>query len=282
MRQSNFFSFEEVGPSEDRGALIEIETKWKTTRANLPVQLSAEILGASKMVLLDYYYNFFQHYLRKTSFCLSFCDTDSLALALSQPSLEDCVKPELKQDFEQNKIKYLAPTTSDPEFIQHYSKTPLLLKSEKEADFCCSLQPKLYTMINLDGSRKMAHKGIQNSPENEKILELRTYLDSLYDMDGVDKVAIHRGIRTQEEGFLVTYKQERTALSHLQQKFCYCSSKLHNFPIEVYNGDPEVFKKLYPYECEALSYNDIWNYISQLGNEHSDCKILLKHLGISL
>ena len=57
--------------------------------------------------MLQFYYDFLDHYLDRRDYELIQMDTDSMYIALSCDTLEEAVKPELKLQFEREKKQWL-------------------------------------------------------------------------------------------------------------------------------------------------------------------------------
>ena len=95
--------FRKACPLDDD--LTEIEmAKGKITH-NIPISLGYFILQYAKLKMLEWYYDFLDTYVDRSDFAYLEMDTDSAYFALSTPSLEEAIKPELRQDF-QNKINH--------------------------------------------------------------------------------------------------------------------------------------------------------------------------------
>ena len=75
--------------------------------------------------MLQFYYDFLDKYIDRRDYELIQMDTDSKYLALSCETLEEVVKPELKQDFENNKKQWLS-------WDKWSNREPGLFKLEKE------------------------------------------------------------------------------------------------------------------------------------------------------
>ena len=162
---------------------------------------------------------------------------DSLIVGIAGEQVEDCVRTELKAEFEQDKINYFVPTSGPLKAF--HSKTPLLLKVEHEGHIFCTLQTKTYLLINKDGTFKAAHKGWgAHSPENYELLKMHAFLNALFhrEIPTDGHYAIVRGIRGGPESFLYSYEGWRRALSPLSPKMCYCSKSTCYFPKKNLSG----------------------------------------------
>ena len=93
--------------------LVEISMKQKTIRDDKPIAMSAAILANSKLHFLKFIYEFVYKFFIPGSFVLAYCDTDSIALGLTNSKVPEgtsrraellsvllpVVKPELLEDF---------------------------------------------------------------------------------------------------------------------------------------------------------------------------------------
>ncbi len=103
MGRRDFVKMTSAGPSENP------EKYWETTRRktviteSLPVQFSATVLALSKRCLLMYYYNILCKYLKPDSFEMHVTNTDSIIVALSSKTIDDCIREELLEEFSVNR-----------------------------------------------------------------------------------------------------------------------------------------------------------------------------------
>ena len=73
-------------------------TKWKKTKKkinlDLPIHLGVFILNYTKLRMLEFYYDFLDHYLPCDDFEVLEMDTDSNYLGITGENVEDLIKPE--------------------------------------------------------------------------------------------------------------------------------------------------------------------------------------------
>ena len=60
----------------------------------------------AKIILIEFW-EFINKFLMAEKYELLYCDTDSLYLAISEDSLDECVKPHLMKEWEEEKYKFL-------------------------------------------------------------------------------------------------------------------------------------------------------------------------------
>jgi hypothetical protein len=76
-------------------------------------------------------------------------DTDSAYIAFSSENLNDIVKPELQEHFQQNKHCWLCRTDTEEEMLFD-KRTPGLFKEEFQGDGIIALSSKMYHCIGRD------------------------------------------------------------------------------------------------------------------------------------
>ena len=78
----------------------EVEKTKKKINLDLPIHISVFILNYAKLCMLEFYYDFLDHYLSCEDFQILDMDTNSNYLGIAAESMEDLIKPELKKQFE--------------------------------------------------------------------------------------------------------------------------------------------------------------------------------------
>ena len=124
----------------------EIESVKAGVEHKEPIIAGFFILQYAKLRVLSLYYNFFQKICDFNSFEEMEKDTDSLYLALAYDSLEDCIKPEMREVWNNIRINDCSnlfaadssniffPRTCCSKHIKHNKREPGLFKE----DFCCT------------------------------------------------------------------------------------------------------------------------------------------------
>jgi hypothetical protein len=86
-------------------------------------------------------------------------DTDSNNLAFSEDSIEKLVKPEMKEEYENDKYNFLP---SESKEYQYDNRKPGLFKVEATKDKMISLCSKMYCALDITEEKiKFSCKGIQ-------------------------------------------------------------------------------------------------------------------------
>ena len=111
----------------------EVESCKKTIKLNLPIQVGFFVYQYAKLRMLQFYYEFLDKYLDHTDFQMCEMDTDSAYIAISGDSVESLVKPELIEEFQQDKCNWF-PRTDTREHKAYDKRTPGLFKVEWEGE----------------------------------------------------------------------------------------------------------------------------------------------------
>ena len=185
-----------------------------------PLQVGIAVYSYAKLSLLCFW-EFLNKYLDNSLYCLMECDTDSLYIAIARPTLDDCVKPELKEEWNSKKYEFLADDSEDlMDFNGHtitrkqYGKrTPGMYKLEYSGIGMICLNSKVYHIWDADGRTKTACKGIQ---ERRNTLEKEDFLRVLLEQKNDHKVEnagfIKDGLQTK------TYTQWKKGLNYFYAK----------------------------------------------------------------
>ena len=80
--------------------VAQIESHKRASYIDIPVLIGFMTLQRSKLILLRLLYYFLYKYLARKDYCLLECDTDSMYIALAGGNLFSLVKPNLRDDFE--------------------------------------------------------------------------------------------------------------------------------------------------------------------------------------
>ena len=73
-----------------------------------PYQCGIAVYQLAKLRILEFYYDFLNKYFSRQDFELCYMDTDSLYLPMSGDSLDEIVRPEMRQAYEADKKNWLA------------------------------------------------------------------------------------------------------------------------------------------------------------------------------
>ena len=115
----------------------EIKEYKRTVMIKRLYQCGFAVYQLSKLRMLEFYYDFLDKYSSRKNFELYYMDTDSFYLAMSGDSLEEIIRPEMKQAYESDKKNRLATD-------KFSERTPGLFKPEFLGARCVWLTAKCY------------------------------------------------------------------------------------------------------------------------------------------
>ena len=160
-----------------------------------PYQCGIAVYQLAKLRMLQFYYDFLDVYLDRKDFELIQMDTDSLYMALSGSSIDELVKPELREQYHSyGKAEFLSTS-------KYHDRTPGLFKEEFRGTRMIALTSKCYHAEDQETlKRKFSCKGV-NKKQNE--MNWQRYWEALR---GSIDIATNTGFRVWEQG-VATYTQ---------------------------------------------------------------------------
>ena len=191
---------------EEIGDRYKIECRKNKVTINRPSQVGIVVYQLAKLRMLQFYYDFLDHYLDRRDYELIQMDTDSMYFALSYGTPEEAVKPELREQFEREKKNWLS-------WDKWSSREPGLFKLESEGTRAIALCSKCYFVEDeLSGKAKKSSSKGMSQAHNELLWQR-------YEMalDGHKDMATNRGFRVHE-GAMYTYEQRKLGLSAYYDK----------------------------------------------------------------
>lgn len=103
---------------------FEIELAKSRITLDLPIQIGYFILQYAKLRMLEFYYDCLDKYCNRKNFELMSMDTDSLYMAMSGEVLTDIIKPDMRNNFNQEK-RHWFPRTNPPEAVAFDRREPV-------------------------------------------------------------------------------------------------------------------------------------------------------------
>ena len=136
----------------------------KTINLDLPIHLGVFILNYAKLWMLEFYYDCVDKYLFHEDFEYSEMDTDSAYMAISGDSFESLIKPDLHEEFQNDKHNWFITPRAPP---RDFSR--LNLRETKSLAFVVSrIVLKNFQQIQLQAKSSSAWK--VSTKVNSKIL----------------------------------------------------------------------------------------------------------------
>ncbi|XP_071797162.1 uncharacterized protein [Asterias amurensis] len=189
--------------------LYECDMTKKVIRFNLPLQIGFFVYQYAKLRMLEFYYDFLLKFIDPSDFQMCEMDTDSAYLAISGENLDDVIKPDMKQQYLEEKHQWF-PREDTAEHRSYDKRTPGLFKVEWEGDGIVALCSKTYYCFGT--KNKISCKGL-NKLGND--ITKQRYMDVLESQKAGE--GVNRGFRMRRAG-MYTYEQTKTAFTYMYPK----------------------------------------------------------------
>ena len=151
-------------------------------------------------------------------------DTDSAYNAISGRSVESLVKPELKEEFENDKANWF-PRTDTPENKVYDKRTPGLFKEEWSGEGIIGLSRKTYYCFG--SYNKFSCKGV-NKKTND--INKEKYLNVL--LTKQSSAGLNKGFRVVDNS-MYTYEQVRDGFSYFYPKRKVLEDGVTTLPLDI-------------------------------------------------
>ena len=217
---------------EDIGGAYETKEFKQTVMIKRPYQYGIAVYQLVKLRMLEFYYYFLDKYFSRQDFELCYMDTDSFYLTMSGDSLNEIVRPEMKQRYEADEKNWHATE-------KFSERTPGLFKPEFVGTRGMWLTAKCYLVQNEAlNKNKYSCKGVSQEHNDldfqryKNVLDvfLKTRRDSELEEKDIDK-AKNVGFRVHDEG-VVIYEQKKLGLSGYYDKSYVLADGIHTTPLD--------------------------------------------------
>ena len=230
-----FKSIEEIA-----GGIHEVTKAKKKVVIDNPVQVASAVYSYAKLALIDFW-EFINKYLIFDHYQLMETDTDSLYIAFARDTIDECVKPELQDEWFQEKWKFFASEDETPMNFHGYTithkqyskRTPGLFKEEFSGVGMICLNSKVYhiwTDVYENGKliAKTSCKGV-NKRRNELVRE--DFMNMINNPRNVHLVEnagfIRDGLETK------TYTQWKRGLNYFYCKRIVLEDGVTTIPLDI-------------------------------------------------
>jgi hypothetical protein len=239
----NSNNFKQLTVLDEEAEYFEVEMTKKQTVLKLPNILGFFILNYAKLRLLHFYYDFLAEFVSRELFSLIQCDTDSFYIALGGKTLEDVIKPAMR-----NKYSYLLNN------FCHKESITVLYNSKEMFWFprtCCSKHNKydqresgLFHIEFSRGKEMCALNSKTYVVEGEKNMKIsckgvnkKNVIDPLHIYKNVLKnkkshSCVNKGFRLHKNNFF-TYKQNKIGFSFFYVKREILRDGVHTKPLGI-------------------------------------------------
>ena len=210
-------------------SMYEVELAKAQIEHREPIIVGFFILQYAKLRMLELYYNIFTRFCDINQFEELEMDTDSLYLALAEKELEDCIRPEMRAEWQRlrsndcvdsftaDAVANFFPRTCCVKLKQHDKREPGLFKEGFRCTEMLCLCSKTYCCYDITSNKpKFSSKCL-----NKRILEqggdgpLENYSRVLNEK--VNVTSNNRGFRTNNHS-VATYEQVKKGLSYFYPK----------------------------------------------------------------
>ena len=200
----------------------EVASTKKTISIDQPMQIGLFVYQYAKLRMLQFYYDFMYKFFDKSDFQYVEMDTDSAYLAIAADSLDSMVKPELREQYEEERQLWFPR----PDHMEYDRRTPGLFKVEWEGDGIVALNSKCYYCFGGDKD-KFSSKGVNKKINN---ITKDVYLDVLLSQQ--PKTVTNRGFRLQGLQ-MYTYQQLKYGFTYLYIKRKVLADGVSTVPLEL-------------------------------------------------
>ena len=218
----------------------EVSLNQRTVSDSLPIIVAYFVYNYAKLNLLQFAYDFIDHYVPRTHYQALATDTDSLYYGIaSSTGIETVVRSHLRRDFFENLHKWM-PTESCK---KHYTKwlrykladkkwiqkeccllahkadlvTPLLFKLEFRGDRAIALCSKTYFIEGSEGC-KMAAKGLRRKSNEVTWNHFYTSLMGKKNITGTNEGIMKKKVSAHTQPTMCTYKKTLNVLNWFYMK----------------------------------------------------------------
>ena len=224
-------------------SLYEVELTKAQIEHREPIIVGFFILQYAKLRMLELYYNFFTRFCDVNKFEELEMDTDSLYLALAKKELEDCIRPEMRvewqkwrsndcvDNFTADAVAIFFPRTCCVKHKQHDKREPGLFKEEFRCTEKLCLCSKTYCCYDVTFNKlKLTVKVSTNVYWNIAVTDHWKNIGVLNEK--VKVTSNNRGVRTINHS-VATYEQVKKGLSYFYPKRVDETDGIHTQPLNL-------------------------------------------------
>ena len=205
--------------------IFEVEKQQKKIVHDLPMQIGLAVYSYAKLRMLEFW-EFINKYLVNDLYQLMEMDTDSLYIAFARDKIDDCVKPELREEWIREKWIWFSSNDRDTKvdfegyeisFAQYDKRTPGKFKPEFEGVGQVCLNSKVYTIWGVDGEGKYKVKTSCEGTQQKRNELLKEHLLDVLRTQNPHFIE-NTGFVRDSEGTIKTYTQTKVGLGYFYAK----------------------------------------------------------------
>ena len=219
------------------GNIFEVVKGKRKVVQDTPVQVAIAVYSMAKLCLIEFWL-FLKDHLDDSLYCLMETDTDSLYIAISKPTIDECVRSDKLEDWKKRKYYYFA---SDSEELVTFNGEKISKKQyEKRRPGCFKLEFSGSGMICLNS--KVYHiwgeddKGNEVSKTSSKGMQTR---NALIKEDFMNVLLLRNDHQIQNAGFIddglrkITYTQTKKGLNYFYCKRIVLDDGINTTHLEI-------------------------------------------------
>ena len=209
-------------------------------KLDVPIQIAVFILNLAKLRMLQFHYDWLDRLVSRDDYMLLEMDTDSSYMALSEPTFEEAVRPEMKEVY----LKALRDITkckeNGPHPLQYMmrfccpkhqlwdKRQPGCFKEEFRGDEMIGLCSKTYFVEDRElQTSKLSCKGV-----NKKLVENPKEIFKNVLLRKRPEIVENRGIRAKGTS-MYTYKQSKVGFNYFYVKRKVSEDSVSTSPLDI-------------------------------------------------
>ena len=228
---------------------FEVEMNHNKIKLDLPIQIGFFILNYAKLRMLAFYQEFLSKFIEKQDFEMLQMDTDSFYFSIAGNSLDEVIKPNLKQEYinqimghcnskDVNAETHWLPRKCCDLEGKYDSRTPGLFKVEYTGDTFYGLCSKTYIVQNGE-EFKFSSKGISKRRVKYPVNIYKSVLETKQSSGSSNVGFISKNNK------IYTYNQHRNGFSYFYCKRKVCDDGIGTEPLDItLQPIPSKFRKI--------------------------------------
>ena len=206
--------------------IFEVQKQKRTIMHDLPLHVGIAVYSYAKLRMLQFW-KFIHEYLDNDLYQFMEMDTDSLYIAFAKDTIDECVKPHLKEAWEQEKYKWFSSDDAKCKFKfedeiitfkQYDKRTPGKFKMEYEGEGMFCLNSKTYYIWGEKDEAGNSHpkcscKGVQ---QKRTIITKEDFQEVLTTQ--LPRKVENAGFIRGKDGTIKTYSQTKVGMSYVYMK----------------------------------------------------------------
>ena len=205
--------------------MFEVEKMKKKVMLDLPTQIGIAVFSYAKLRLIQFW-DFINTFLVNDLYQLMECDTDSLYIAFARDTIDECVKPEMRERWESEKWTWFSSEDKNSNIIfegqtitvaQWDKRTPGKFKPEFEGDGMICLNSKVFHIWGCDKDGKLITKTSAKGSQKKRNELLKSHFLEVLQTKEHHEVE-NAGFIKDNQGVIKTYTQKKRGFGYFYAK----------------------------------------------------------------